>query len=854
VLPVLPAGLTMSSTTGAITGTPTAVSAATTYTVTVTDANSTTATATFSLTVSSAVTATTAIATTTLTATHLATPFTPVTGAGGTAPLHYSVLPALPATLTMNTTTGQITGTPGAASAATVYTVTVTDANAETATATFSLTVSGSVTATTAVPTTVLTENHVATAFTPVTGAGGTAPLAYSVLPVLPAGLTMSTTTGAVAGTPTVVSAATVYTVTVTDADNATATATFSLTVNGALAATTAVPTTTLLAEQAATPFTPVTGAGGTAPLTYGVAPTLPAGLTMSTSTGTVTGTPTVTSNATTYTVTVTDANSATATATFSLTVNSAGISITWANPGAITYGTSLAGVLNATVSYNGGAVPGTFAYTATPAGGSAAAVMAATVLGAGSYTLTASFTPTDTTKYSTPAPAQVPLTVNQAQPTLAWTPATTIGYGTSLSALLNATASFGGNAVAGSFAYTATPTGGTATAVTGATVLTEGTYTLGVTFTPTSTTNYKTATGTSPLTVTGQTLTVSANNTTKVYGTANPTFTGSVTGAVNGDTFTETFSTTATATSTVGAYPIVPAATGANLSDYTVVVDDGTLTVTQAGTTTTLTASSNSINPGASVTLTATVASATTGTPTGTVSFYNGSTLLGTGTLAAGTSGDVATLATTALPSGSQTITAVYGGDANFSASSTTGSVTITVAPLGLILSATPLTQTGTAGTTFTYQLSVAPAFAGTPYPGTVTFAAAGGPTGTVITFSPTSLAANAGPQTVSMSVATSASTAAVQPLSTGRKLIPVAFALFLLPLAGTRRMRRNGQKFSRYLGLLLLALAGVAATTALSGCGSNPGGKTGTSYTINVTATSGSVTQTTAVTVTVK
>jgi CSLREA domain-containing protein len=854
VLPVLPAGLTMSSTTGAITGTPTAVSAATTYTVTVTDANSTTATATFSLTVSSAVTATTAIATTTLTATHLATPFTPVTGAGGTAPLHYSVLPALPATLTMNTTTGQITGTPGAASAATVYTVTVTDANGETATATFSLTVSGSVTATTAVPTTVLTENHVATAFTPVTGAGGTAPLAYSVLSVLPAGLTMSTTTGAVTGTPTVVSAATVYTVTVTDADNATATATFSLTVNGALAATTAVPTTTLLAEQAATPFTPVTGAGGTAPLTYGVAPALPAGLTMSTSTGTVTGTPTVTSNATTYTVTVTDANSATATATFSLTVNSAGISITWANPGAITYGTSLAGVLNATVSYNGGAVPGTFAYTATPAGGSAAAVMAATVLGAGSYTLTASFTPTDTTKYSTPAPAQVPLTVNQAQPTLAWTPATTIGYGTSLSALLNATASFGGNAVAGSFAYTATPTGGTAAAVTGATVLTEGTYTLGVTFTPSSTTNYKTATGTSPLTVTGQTLTVSANNTTKVYGTANPTFTGSVTGAVNGDTFTETFSTTATVTSTVGAYPIVPAATGANLSDYTVVVDDGTLTVTQAGTTTTLTASSNSINPGASVTLTATVASATTGTPTGTVSFYNGSTLLGTGTLAAGASGDVATLATTALPSGSQTITAVYGGDANFSASSTTGSVTITVAPLGLILSATPLTQTGTAGTTFTYQLSVAPAFAGTPYPGTVTFAAAGGPTGTVITFSPTSLAANAGPQTVSMSVATSASTAAVQPLSTGRKLIPVAFALFLLPLAGTRRMRRNGQKFSRYLGLLLLALAGVAATTALSGCGSNPGGKTGTSYTINVTATSGSVTQTTAVTVTVK
>jgi CSLREA domain-containing protein len=858
VLPVLPAGLTMSTTTGAITGTPTVVSAATTYTVTVTDANSATATATFSLTVNTAVTATTAVPTTTLTAGHVATAFTPVTGAGGTAPLHYGVLPVLPGGLTMSTTTGAITGTPAAASAATTYTVTVTDANGETATATFSLTVSGAVTATTAVPTTILTENHAATAFTPVTGAGGTAPLAYSVLPVLPAGLTMSTTTGQITGTPTVTSAATTYTVTVSDANNSTATATFSLTVNGALTATTAVPTTTLLAEQLATPFTPVTGAGGTTPLTYSVAPTLPAGLTMSTTTGQITGTPTVTSNATTYTVTVTDANSATATATFSLTVNSAGISITWANPAPITYGTSLAGVLNATVTYGGGVVPGTFVYTAMPTGGSASTVTAASVLAAGSYTLTASFTPTDTTKYSTPPNQSVPLTVNQAQPTLAWTPATTIGYGTSLSALLNATVTFGGNPVAGAFAYTATPTGGAAVAVTSATVLAEGTYTLAVTFTPTDATDYKGATGSSPLTVTGQTLTVTANNATRAYGAANPTFTGSVTGAVNGDTFTETFSTTATTTSNAGTYPIVPTATGANINNYTVVVDDGTLTVTQAGTTIALTASGSSINPGATLTLTATVASATTGTPTGTVSFYDGSTLLGTGTLAAGASGDVATFSTTALGSGSHTITAVYGGDTNFSASSTTTSVSIAVAPLGLTISATPTTQTGNSGTTFTYGLAVAPAFVGTNYPGTVTFTANGGPAGAVITFTPSTLAANAGPQSVAMMVATSGTAAALQPISTGRKLVPVAFALLLLPLAGTRRMRRNGQKLGRFICLLLLAFAGIAATTALSGCGSSAGGTTtvskGTQYTITVTGTSGSVTANTTVTLTIE
>ena len=178
--------------------------------------------------------------------------------------------------------------------------MTVTDANSATATATFSLTVNTAVTATQAVPTTILTQNHVATAFTPVTGGGGTTPLAYSVLPVLPAGLTMSTTTGAITGTPTVVSAATTYTVTVTDANNATATATFSLTVNAAVTATQAVPTIALTVNHLATPVTPVTGAGGTTPLAYSVLPVLPAGLTMSTTTGAITGTPTVVSAATT--------------------------------------------------------------------------------------------------------------------------------------------------------------------------------------------------------------------------------------------------------------------------------------------------------------------------------------------------------------------------------------------------------------------------------------------------------------------------------------------------------------------------------------------------------------------------
>ncbi len=94
-------------------------------------------------------------------------------------------------------------------------------------------------------------------------------------------------------------------------------------------------------------------------------------------------------------------------------------------------------------------------------------------------------------------------------------------------------------------------------------------------------------------LTVTGVPLTVTANDASRVYGAANPSFTGVVQGAQNGDTFTQTFATTATATSSPGSYPIVPTAAGANLANYTVTTVNGILTIAQASTTVALTANS---------------------------------------------------------------------------------------------------------------------------------------------------------------------------------------------------------------------------------------------------------------------
>ena len=102
------------------------------------------------------------------------------------------------------------------------------------------------------------------------------------------------------------------------------------------------------------------------------------------------------------------------------------------------------------------------------------------------------------------------------------------------------------------------------------------------------------------------------------------------------------------------------------------------TMTIVGAETTTTaLTSSSNPSSFGQPVTFTASVAPTTSGqpVPTGTVNFMDGSTQLGTGTLnASGLATFTSSPSTLTL--GNHSITAVYGGDSNFS-SSTSSPVT---------------------------------------------------------------------------------------------------------------------------------------------------------------------------------
>jgi hypothetical protein len=69
--------------------------------------------------------------------------FKPVNGTGGFGTLSYSISPSLPAGLSLNTSTGIISGPGTAVSPQTNYTVTVTDSNTppQTSSKSFSITV-----------------------------------------------------------------------------------------------------------------------------------------------------------------------------------------------------------------------------------------------------------------------------------------------------------------------------------------------------------------------------------------------------------------------------------------------------------------------------------------------------------------------------------------------------------------------------------------------------------------------------------------------------------------------------------------------------------------------------------------
>jgi len=295
----LPSGLSLDSAMGVISGTPTAAGTFS-ISVSVLDSAKLTASQSFTLvitppalsvTITSLGNGTTGVAySQTLTAT------------GGTPPYSWNAT-GLPPGLTLNNSTGVVSGTPTSTGSFSV-TISVADSSSPKLTAQQTLTLTISLPKLT-LTTTSLGNGALGVAYSQtLTATGGASPYSWSATG-LPAGLTLNVSTGVVSGTPTSAGSFPI-TVTVTDSSNPALTAQLTLTLT-IIQPKLTLNTTALPNGTAGTPYSQtLTASGGTSPYQW-IAGGLPVGLSLNSATGVLSGTP---GSIGTFTVTITVSDS----------------------------------------------------------------------------------------------------------------------------------------------------------------------------------------------------------------------------------------------------------------------------------------------------------------------------------------------------------------------------------------------------------------------------------------------------------------------------------------------------------------------------------------------------------------
>jgi subtilisin family serine protease/chitodextrinase len=307
----LPDGLTLNSVTGEISGTPTTVGTSN-FTAQVADAGVLTATESFSISIYDPLVITTA----TLSDGETGTSYSQtLTATGGLTPYTWSIsYGTLPDGLSLNSGTGEISGTPTIAGTSS-FTVEVTDDGYRMDTRSLSISVYDPL----VITTTSLPDGETGTSYSQTLNAsGGKTPYTWSIVNgTIPDGLTLDGATGTISGAPTTVGTS-VFIVEVTDAGLRLDTKALSISVYDPLMIT----TSSFADGDSGIPYSQtLTATGGLTPYGWGIINgTLPQGLIMNGITGDISGTPT-TAGTSNFTVQVTDAGLRTDTEPLSISV-----------------------------------------------------------------------------------------------------------------------------------------------------------------------------------------------------------------------------------------------------------------------------------------------------------------------------------------------------------------------------------------------------------------------------------------------------------------------------------------------------------------------------------------------------